>query len=171
MHALPARSPPSSKFNIMDHDNRIDLALAELDNSDAPNIAAIAAKHNLDRSTLSRRFRGVTHSRRQFISNSKKPLTDSQEAILIEYINWNASRGLYFTPRLLQTVVEHYLDRQINRNWTSEFFSRHTSKIQGYILGDSIDLDTQLNLKLIQHISLIMRVILSSFLRTILIYI
>jgi hypothetical protein len=42
----------------MAHNNRIAEAIADLRTQDCPNIAATAKKYKLDRSTLSRRFRG-----------------------------------------------------------------------------------------------------------------
>jgi AraC-like DNA-binding protein len=82
----------------MDHNHRTDAALEELDNSEAPNIAEVARKYNLNKSTLSRRFRGVTVSRQEATFIHKILLSDSQEDILIQYINHQASRGLYLTP-------------------------------------------------------------------------
>lgn len=43
----------------------MDAAIAELRASDSPNIAAIARKHNVGRSALSRRFHGKSVSKQQ----------------------------------------------------------------------------------------------------------
>jgi hypothetical protein len=40
---------------IEGYDDRIDLAIDELDNSNTPNIAEVARKYNVNRSTLSHR--------------------------------------------------------------------------------------------------------------------
>ena len=47
----------------MDYEQRMQAALAELDNSDVINYTAVAKKHGISySSTLSRRFRGVKQS-------------------------------------------------------------------------------------------------------------
>ena len=43
--------------------DKIEAALADLRLQEKPNITAIADKHDVNRSTLSRRFRGVTQSK------------------------------------------------------------------------------------------------------------
>jgi hypothetical protein len=87
------------------------------------------------RSTLSRRWNGVTVSHSQAVSDNLKLLPNHQEAVLIQYINKQASRGIYLTPSLLQNIVQHYIGRDINKNWASEFFKRYRSSIRGVYLN------------------------------------
>ena len=58
-----------------DHDARIALAIAEIGDQKAPNYAYYARKHKLDRSTLSRRHRGKTTSRKEATSEHRQNLT------------------------------------------------------------------------------------------------
>ena len=64
----------------------IDAALHDLSSQDVPNIAAIAIRHNLDSSTLSRRWRGKAASRGDYV-DSKSLLTRRQQKYLVAYIN------------------------------------------------------------------------------------
>jgi len=119
----------------MDSSKDLDTALAELGKLDTQNFAAAAKKHRVDRTTLSRRFRGVTRSRQEAVSISKKLLTNSQEEVIINFINRQASRGLYLTSRLLKSMVEHFLGREINKNWPGDFLRRYTTEIKGVYLS------------------------------------
>jgi hypothetical protein len=58
-----------------DHDARIALAIAEIGDQNAPNYAEYARKYKLDRSTLSRRHRGKTTSRKEATSEHRQILT------------------------------------------------------------------------------------------------
>ena len=60
MHAFSLRNARTSHANSMAHNSRIAEAIADLKSQDRPNIAATARKYQLDRTTLSRRFRGET---------------------------------------------------------------------------------------------------------------
>jgi hypothetical protein len=61
----------------MGNEEDLEAALLDVANSDIPNYAAIARKHNIHRSTISRRARGVTRSRGVATSYDKKLLTDA----------------------------------------------------------------------------------------------
>ena len=52
----------------MPNESDIQAALKEVANSDKPNYAAIADKHNVHPSTLSRRAHGITQSREEIAS-------------------------------------------------------------------------------------------------------
>ena len=55
----------------------LEAALLEAANSKTPIYAAIARKHNVHRTTLSRRARGITISRAVNTNISKRLLTDA----------------------------------------------------------------------------------------------
>ena len=61
----------------MPNESDIQAALAEVANSDAPNFAAIAMKHKIYRSTLSRRARGITQSKKEISLQQLQLLTDT----------------------------------------------------------------------------------------------
>jgi AraC-like DNA-binding protein len=69
--------PPSSTYDKMDHDARIEAALADLESQERPNVSATARKHNVARRTLAHRFKGETGLNREATSYSRKQLTDS----------------------------------------------------------------------------------------------
>jgi transposase-like protein len=71
----------------LSHDARIALALAEIGSENKPNYAEYARKYGLDQSTLSRRHRGKTNSRKEATSEYRQSLITLQEETLIRHLN------------------------------------------------------------------------------------
>ena len=83
MHAFSKIQPQHSTMDNIPHNDRIELAIADLESQDRPNYASTAKKYHFNRSTLSRRYRGVTGTRQDVISYSSRALTDTQENVLV----------------------------------------------------------------------------------------
>jgi hypothetical protein len=98
MHAFRDSITSTSYANSMDHNTRIQAAIANLESQEALNYASTAKKWNIDRSTLSRRHRGKTGLNQDATSYSRKQLTDAQEETLIAYVNKLNNRGFPPTP-------------------------------------------------------------------------
>jgi hypothetical protein len=118
----------------MAQEARITAAIAELRESDTLNFTAVAKKHNLVRSTLTRRFYHQTRSRHDFIEQECRRLTDAQEDQIIAEIKRWSKKGLHFTPRILRNVVEELLSEPIGENWVGRFVERHSSQITSHYL-------------------------------------
>jgi hypothetical protein len=69
------------------------------------NYADAAKKWNIDRSTLSRRHRGITGSKKDHYSYTLKALTDVQEDVLVRYINDLSARGLPPIPQIVKNLA------------------------------------------------------------------
>jgi hypothetical protein len=78
---------------IPDND-RIELAVADLESQESLNYAQTAKKWDIDRFTLSRRHRGITGSKDDQYSYAVKVFTNEQENVLVRYINDLSARGL-----------------------------------------------------------------------------
>jgi hypothetical protein len=76
------------------YNDRIQLAIADLESQESLNYAQTAKIWNVDRSTLSRRHKGLTGSQDDHHSYVFKALTDMQEDVLVRYINKLNTRGL-----------------------------------------------------------------------------
>jgi hypothetical protein len=85
----------------MAHNPQIERAIAHLKAQNSPNIAATAREFRIERSTLSKPFRGKATSLDEVVSNTKKELSTAQEAVLITHINKRSDRGLPPTPRVV----------------------------------------------------------------------
>jgi hypothetical protein len=107
----------------------INTALEEVRNTESPNYAAIADKHGVHRSTLSRRARGVTRSREEFTSDELKLLTNGQEEVLLNNIDRLDEKGLFITPRILRSIVEELVGHSIGKNWVYNFVDRYSKRI------------------------------------------
>ena len=79
----------------------IDLALADLNAQLSPNIRATARKFNLVESTLRRRWKGQSMSRKDACSEYKQRLTNVQEEALIGQINRLTDRGILPTSKIV----------------------------------------------------------------------
>jgi hypothetical protein len=70
-----------------DHEAKMQAALAECDNSNPPVYAHIAEKHKVNRTTLSKRYHGMTVSREEAAATHHQHLSIAQEHALIDWIN------------------------------------------------------------------------------------
>jgi hypothetical protein len=87
---MPDLAPPQpSPSTVMDStkNDRIKAAIDDLDSQRAPNYAATARAHNIDRTTLARRYNGKTVSRAEATSTYRQCLNDVQEDTLLRYID------------------------------------------------------------------------------------
>jgi hypothetical protein len=61
----------------MDYEARMQAAISDLESQDRRNFAAAARKWDLERTTLSKRFRGETGPNRDATSYARRQLTDA----------------------------------------------------------------------------------------------
>jgi hypothetical protein len=116
------------------HDARIALALAEIGSENKPNYAEYARKYELDRTTLSRRHRGKTVSRKEATSEHRQNLTTLQEQELIHHINHLSDRNLPPTAEIVQNIAEEMFRYIIGKNWTGNFVRRHQRVLKSLYL-------------------------------------
>jgi hypothetical protein len=76
MHAHFKFQSPQSNMDNISYNDRIELAITNLESQITLNYAATAKKHNIDRSTLSRRYRDAITSKVESLSKIHKALTD-----------------------------------------------------------------------------------------------
>ena len=116
------------------HDARIALAIADIGDQIAPNYAEYARKYELVPSTLSRRHRGITTSRKEASSEHRQNLTIAQEQVLLAHINRLTDRNLPPTAKIVQNIAEEMIGRSVGKNWTSQFVHRHQGEIKSLYL-------------------------------------
>ncbi|MCJ1296709.1 hypothetical protein MMC34_008276 [Xylographa carneopallida] len=85
----------------------IDEALADLELQDVVNDSETAKKYKIDRTTLSRRHRGVTAKKGHNPPNSAL-LSIEQRNTLIAFINHLTERSLHPTPRLVAAKIAKF---------------------------------------------------------------
>jgi hypothetical protein len=72
-------------------EERMALAMSELSKQTKPNIMEASKKYQVNRTTLSQRFKGIQQSRAQFLSKSQQCLT-----ITVEGKNGFHTEGLHY---------------------------------------------------------------------------
>ena len=113
---------------------QIELAIADLDRQLKPNYARTAKEYGLVASTLRRRHQGLTMSKEAAISEYWQKLTNAQEEVLIERINWLTDRALPPTPTIVYNLAEKIAGRPIGKNWVAEFVKRHQDILKSVYL-------------------------------------
>jgi hypothetical protein len=96
-------------------------ALAELSKETKPNVLGIAKKYKVNRTTLSRHFKGTQRLRSEYLSESRQCLTNAQERVVIDWINRFTERNIPPTSQLVHNVAEEVCGHPINKNWVAMF--------------------------------------------------
>jgi transposase-like protein len=116
----------------------MDEAIADLNSSATPCVAQVARKYGLSRSTLSRRWRGVTTSKGQSVEDHRF-LNDNQERELKNYIERLCERCLPPTPAIVSQIAAKLAGKEPGSNWCSRFVERHKAELDSRYLN-SLDL-------------------------------
>ena len=106
----------------------IEAALVALESQEPPNYTATAKLFQVDRSTLSRRHRGVMGTKEEKV-NKARLLTTQQEKTLTEYINKPTDRGLPPTPAMVRNFARDIGKVEPAKNWLSRFLKRNRTKL------------------------------------------
>ncbi|KAF7568069.1 hypothetical protein PtrM4_126820 [Pyrenophora tritici-repentis] len=105
----------------------IDDAIEDLKSRDLGEhftLREVAEKYQVNRSTLGRRWRGVTASREDGYLN-QQALDQQQELELIRYITKLTERGLPPTREIIRNFSSEIAHRQLSDRWVSHFITRH----------------------------------------------
>jgi hypothetical protein len=118
----------------MVNEQDMEKALDALDRQLIPNYAETGKKYGIERTTLMRRHKGISTSKREATSIHHKLLTDTQEEALIDQINKLTTRGLPPTTHIVRNLAEEIIGREVNKNWTAGFVQRHSSRLKSLYL-------------------------------------
>ena len=117
-----------STLNYSTTMDAITVALKDIDLQDTVNYSAVAKAHGVDRSTLSRRHRGVTQSAK--VKHQKQQLlSPEQERTLVDYINKLTENGLCPTPSMLRQFAFDIAKKLPKKDWSHEFCKRWSSRL------------------------------------------
>ena len=117
----------------------IDDAIAFLRSSSDDNIAAVARRFNVNRTTLSKRFRGKTVSVARALE-SRRLLTLKQEQVLIKHIQRLSEWCLPPTPAMVRTWASAMCGSEPGKNWSADFKRRYQDVLDcGYL--NNLDLE------------------------------
>jgi Tc5 transposase DNA-binding domain len=114
--------------------DRIKAAMDQLDSQRALNYATAARAHNIDHTTLARRYNGKTVSRAEANSTYRQRLNDVQEDTLLQYIDTLMDRHIPPTSQIVRNLTEEILKGPVGKNWTGYFLKRHVERIDSHYL-------------------------------------
>jgi len=126
----------SSKINYKFNMTSIETVLADLALQKSSNYTATAKKFNINRSTLSRRHRGII----AFVKKSKQTtsiLSNQQEKELIRYINKLIERDISSLNVMIRVFAYNISGKQSGKNWSYEFVRRHSDILQSKFLQEA----------------------------------
>jgi len=122
-------------FDLSDpYEYRMEKALDLLNRELILNYDAMANRSGLGRTTLSRRFRGITVSRAEANSEIRQCLTIAQEEALIKQINKLSIRNMPPTSQIVKNLAEEICGRKVYKNWTANFVHRHQDCLKSVYL-------------------------------------
>jgi hypothetical protein len=116
----------------------IDEAVALLKSAGDSNVSEVARKFNVERSTLSKHFRGKRGSIAK-ANERKQLLSNSQETVLANHIQRLCDWCLPPTPAMVATWAEKLCGQKPNKNWLAGFKARHKDVLDCRFLN-AIDL-------------------------------
>ncbi|KAJ9644779.1 hypothetical protein H2199_003744 [Coniosporium tulheliwenetii] len=90
----------------MDHNARIEAAIADLGSQERTSYAATARKWRVVRETLAKRYKGETGTVQEANSYARQKLISAQEEALIKHIDKLTDRGLPPTPQMVKNIAE-----------------------------------------------------------------
>ena len=105
----------------------IDDAIEDLKSRDPGEhftLREVAEKYQVNRSTLGRRWRGVTASREDGYLN-QQALNQQQELELIQYITKLTERGLPPTREMIKNFARGIAKVDVSETWVTHFFNCH----------------------------------------------
>jgi transcriptional regulator with XRE-family HTH domain len=110
------------------HEAKIAAAIAELGKENANiTISEVARATGIHRSTLSRRFSGITTSRPRATRDLLCMLSIQQEQCLVAWVLRLSKRKLNPTPRMIKQYAQAMVGADLGKNWTTRFIKRHES--------------------------------------------
>jgi Tc5 transposase DNA-binding domain len=116
MHDFAPPQPSSSTAMDSAKNDRIKAAMDQLDSQRALNYAAAVRDHNIDRTTLARRYNSKTVSRAEANSTYRQRLNDVQEDTLLRYIDTLTDRHIPPTSQIVRNLAEEILKGPVGKN-------------------------------------------------------
>jgi hypothetical protein len=112
----------------------ISKAKAAIESGECANYAEAARKFKIDRTSVSKRCRGKTRSKSQFLSENHQCLTTDQEELLISHINKLTDRGMPPTTQIVKNLAEEIRGSSVYKNWVGVFVRRKSSQLRSAYL-------------------------------------
>ena len=109
----------------------IEAAIAEIESlkpGEKINYTKTARKYGISRSTLSRRHRGVQHTRAEQY-NDQRTLNNGQAKTLIKWINDLTDKGLSPTLEMLRNFAKELTGKKPGKQWPTRFLKKYDDQL------------------------------------------
>ena len=116
------------------YEGRIESAIEALESQDKPNYRATAKKHNVNHTTLRRRFLGEQLPLKVANSEFRQRLTLDQEECLVQQINRLSERSISPTSCIVKNLAEEIIGGPVGKNWTGDFVKRYGPRLTSLYL-------------------------------------
>jgi hypothetical protein len=112
----------------------IDAAVAAIRRGEFTHYSQAAKYYKCDRTSVSKRIRGLTKTRKEANSFFLQCLTDTQEDVLIQRINRLTDRGMPPTSSIVKSLAEEIRGKPVGKNWVGQFVKRHQKVLKSLYL-------------------------------------
>jgi hypothetical protein len=110
--------------------DRISKAIEAIERGDFKYSSHAAAEFKVSRSAVDRRRQGITQHKKSADSYARQCLTDVQEQLLIERINYLSMKNMPPTSRIVRNLAEELRGAPVGKNWVSQFVARHKNQLK-----------------------------------------
>jgi hypothetical protein len=117
-----------------DKSAKVTAAVAAIQRGEYTDYSKAARAFKCDRTSISKRIRLLTRSRKEADSFWRQCLTDTQERILIDRINYLSQRQMPPTSHIVRNLAEEIRGAPVGKNWTGQFIRRHKDELKSMYL-------------------------------------
>lgn len=125
-----------------DKSARINAAVDAIRRGDFTTYSAATDFHNVDRTAVSRRMRGLTKTRKDATAFYHQALSTIEEELLISHINKLTDRGMPPTSQIVKNLAEEIRGAEVGKNWVAHFCKRHQLRLKSAYLRNIENLRT-----------------------------
>jgi hypothetical protein len=112
----------------------IDAAVAAIKRGEFPDYSSVARIFGCDCTSISKRIRLLTRIWKEADSFSRQCLTDTQEQVLIDRINYLSERQMPPTSYIVKNFAEEIRGESVGKNWTGQFIQRYRKVLKSMYL-------------------------------------
>jgi len=117
-----------------DKSARINATVAAIKREEFTDYSKAARVFECDRTSISKRIRLLTRSDQDASSLYRQCLTNEQERVLIDRINYLSEQQMPPTSRIVRNLAKEIKKEFVGKNWTGQFIHRHKDELKSMYL-------------------------------------
>jgi hypothetical protein len=112
----------------------VEKAVSAIKRGEFSDYSKAAAHYGCDRTSVSKRIRGLTRTRKEANSFFHQALTTTQEEALVSRINYLTERGMPPTSAIVENLAVEIRGTGVGKNWVGQFIRRHRDRLTSLYL-------------------------------------